>query len=96
MDRIVFAARFSEAAERSRAFAQTLVSEPLPRDVVVRVRLNRSYPGARLRAGEVTYPGDGGWRQDFTLRRYSLHRRAECWDRADLARLHDTHPESAH
>jgi hypothetical protein len=165
MDRTVFAARFSEAAEQSRAFAQTLVSEPLPGDVVVRVRLNRSYPGARLRPGEVTYPGDGGWEQDFALRRcdlgtavsvlwrdgrvpewvnltvvdrdesvtvieavccgrftadddllykqsgpppfhilgpplppghdgsrYSLHRRTECWDQADLARLHGTHP----
>ena len=72
MDRTVFAARFSEAAEQSRAFAQTLVSEPLPGDVVVRVRLNRSYPGARLRPGEVTYPGDGGWEQDFALRRCGL------------------------
>lgn len=165
MDRTVFAARFSEAAEQSRAFAQTLVSEPLPGDVVVRVRLNRSYPGARLRPGEVTYPGDGGWEQESALRRcglgtavgvlwrdgrvpewvnltvvdrdesvtvieavccgrftdddallyrqsgpppfhvlgpplppghdgsrYSLHRRSECWDQADLARLHGTHP----
>lgn len=24
--------------------------------------------------------------------RYSLHRQAECWDQADLARLHDIHP----
>lgn len=165
MDRAVFAARFGEAAEMSRVFAQTLVSERLPADVSFRVRLNRSYPGARLRPGEVTYPDDGGWEQDFALRRcdldtavsalwrdgrvpewinltavdrdesatvieavccgrftvdddllyrqsgpppfhvlgpplppghdgsrYSLHRRAECWDQADLARLHDIHP----
>lgn len=165
MDRVVFAARFGKAAGQSRAFAQTLVSEPFPGDVLFRVRLNRSYPGARLRPGEVTFPGDGGWERDFALRRcdldmavsvlwrdgrvpewinlavtdrdesatvieavccgrftddddllyrqsgpppfhvlgpplppghdgsrYSLHRQAECWDQADLARLHDIHP----
>ena len=48
--------------------------------MVVRVRFNRSYPGARPLP-----PGHDG-------SRYSLHRRAECWDQANLARLHDTHP----
>lgn len=72
MDRIAFASRFGEAAEAAREFAQTLVSEPLPARAVFRVRLNQSYPGAQLGPGEVAFPGDGGWEQDFALRRCDL------------------------
>lgn len=71
MDRETFASRFASSAARARDFAQTLVLESLPRDLLFRVRLNSS--NDRNASPEaVVYPEDSAYERANALRRCSL------------------------
>jgi hypothetical protein len=58
MDRAVFAERLAQAAQRALDFARTMVEETLPEAIRFRVKLNSSYDGNPLHAGERVYPDD--------------------------------------
>ncbi len=59
MDRQTFAERFRHAARRARDFAQTFLAEKLPSELRFRLKLNASYDGNPLHAGERLFPQDG-------------------------------------
>lgn len=67
MDRATFADRFRRAAQRARDFAQSFLEESLPAELRFRVRLNASYDGNPLHAGEHTFPQDSDARQQRSL-----------------------------
>ena len=58
MNRETFSRHLWDAAVHARDLAREYILEPLPDDLVFRVRLNSSYDGNPLHEDEVVYPED--------------------------------------
>jgi hypothetical protein len=80
MNRETFAERLEEAVARARVVAQSAVIEDLPEAVKLRLRLNSSYAGVKLRPDVVVFPDDDSYERARELRRCDLTTAAdELW-----------------